>query len=137
MASTTKTLLDALHIAWSVKKNRNPHDAERYADAIEEMTGRRPGQTKTYCAGCEEKRNRIRLGKSLGTGNDDLLIVATQKAGHSLRSLAEKVGVSVALLSMARDGQRPLRFEVAKAVEDITGFAATRKNWPLLDGHIR
>jgi DNA-binding transcriptional regulator YdaS (Cro superfamily) len=60
----------------------------------------------------------------------DPLVLAANKAHLTLRSLAEKVGVSHTLISKARKGERALAESVAKEIERLTGFAATAEHWP-------
>lgn len=66
------------------------------------------------------------------TGNTNPLALAADKAGHTVRSLAETVGCSAALLSQARGGIRSISMDLAKKIEAVTGFAATPANWPKL-----
>ncbi len=62
----------------------------------------------------------------------DALAVAARKAGLSVTGLAKRLGVSKALLSMARKGDRSIKRPIADRIERLTGFAATVGNWPLL-----
>jgi hypothetical protein len=58
------------------------------------------------------------------------LRAAAAKAGYSLRALAKAVGLPAhSYLSMAHAGKRPLSREVARKVEELTGFKATSANW--------
>lgn len=74
------------------------------------------------------------------------LAMAANAAGYSLPRLAEavtkRIGRTVARtsLSMAAVGDRPIKRDVAEAIESLTktkaspkGFAATRANWPTLE----
>lgn len=72
-----------------------------------------------------------RVAISAGRSKDPLA-KAAQEAGLSMAALAAKAGVSKALLSMARRGERSIRREVADKIEALTGFVANRKNWPKL-----
>ena len=69
------------------------------------------------------------LATSAGRSQDPL-IQAANLAGMTLRALADRVGKSHQLLSMARRGQRTISREVAESIEKLTGFAATPANWP-------
>lgn len=58
------------------------------------------------------------------------LRAAAAKAGYSLRALAKAVGLPAHnYLSMAHAGKRPLSREVARRVEELTGYQATPANW--------
>jgi hypothetical protein len=63
---------------------------------------------------------------------DDPLAVSANAAGHTLTSLADKVGCSQALLSQARRGTRSIAPDLAGKIEKLTGFKATKSNWPKL-----
>lgn len=73
-----------------------------------------------------------RVRHSRGTKKRDALVVAANAKNYTLRSLAEAVDVSHALLSQARTGKRSIEADIAKKVENLTGFKATRANWPRL-----
>jgi len=66
----------------------------------------------------------------------DALVRAAQAKGMSLRALSraleQRLGrpVPVSRLSMARRGLRPIDTDIASAVESLTGFEASSKNWP-------
>ena len=62
----------------------------------------------------------------------DYLAVCANKAGHTLTSLAAQAGCSQALLSQARGGTRSISMELAEKIERLTGFPATKANWPKL-----
>jgi len=64
----------------------------------------------------------------------DPLAVAARKAGMSVAALAKRAGVSKALLSMARTGERSIKRDVCVRIEKLTGFAATKANWPGITG---
>ena len=72
-----------------------------------------------------------RLKTSEGRSTDALL-VASRKADppYTLRTLAEKVGMSPAALSMARKGTKPIRRAKAEAIKKLTGFEVSLANWP-------
>lgn len=81
-----------------------------------------------------EMVNAARVRISGGKGEGDPFVEALNASHYTMRSLAEKLGVSHALLSRARTGDISLGADVAKRIEDLTGFKASRKNWPKLRG---
>ncbi len=58
------------------------------------------------------------------------LVRAANRRGMTLTSLAAQVGVSKSALSHATAGGRAIDFRVANAIETLTGYRATAKNWP-------
>lgn len=58
------------------------------------------------------------------------LRAASEAAGFSLRGLGTEVGIAHSHLSMAHAGKRPISREVARKIEELTGFKATSANWP-------
>jgi hypothetical protein len=77
---------------------------------------------------------RLRISKGASTKDKptNTLVAAAHAAGYTLRSLAEKLGVSHSLLSLAHAGKESIGADLAKQVELLTGFAASKKNWPKL-----
>jgi hypothetical protein len=73
-----------------------------------------------------------RVRHSKGTASEDPLRAAANDAGYTIRSLAEKLSISHALLSKARKGERSIEKALAAEIQKLTGFPATKKNWPLL-----
>ena len=71
-------------------------------------------------------------GSRAKTGNVNPLAIAADKAGHTVRSLAETIGCSAALLSQARAGVRAISLDLANKIETLTGFEASKANWPKL-----
>jgi hypothetical protein len=63
------------------------------------------------------------------------LLAAAQASGMSLRGLARAVEkrvhrpVPISRITMARRGVRPIDGDIARAIEELTGFRATAKNW--------
>jgi hypothetical protein len=72
---------------------------------------------------------RVRISAGADERPDELVAKANA-AGYTLRSLAEAVDCSHALLSQARRGERTIKRQIAEAVEKLTGFKATKANWP-------
>lgn len=70
------------------------------------------------------------LATSAGRGKNDPMIRLANRAGYTLRSLAEAVDMSPAALSMARRGTRSVRERAAKKIEALIGFKATAAHWP-------
>lgn len=58
------------------------------------------------------------------------LISLANTAGFTIRSLAEAVGMSPSAITLARKGEKSIRQTAADKIEALTGFAATKKNWP-------
>jgi hypothetical protein len=79
---------------------------------------------------------KTRKDKAANDEETDALVRAAQKNGMSLRALCRALAVRLkrkvpaSRLSMARDGLRPIDKDIAKAIEDLTGFEASTKNWP-------
>ncbi len=73
---------------------------------------------------------RVRI--SGGKGEGDPFVEAMNASHFTMRSLAEKLGVSHALFSQARTGKLSISLLLAKRIEELTGFKANRKNWPKL-----
>jgi len=61
----------------------------------------------------------------------DPLVQAANGARMTLRELADKVGMKAGHLSMARRGERTIRESAAMEIERLTGFKASKANWPL------
>jgi len=75
-----------------------------------------------------------RLRHSEGTGKErDPLVKAANAAGYTLRSLGEALKVTHSFLSQARRG-KPIRRDLAEQIEKLTGFKASKRNWPGLKG---
>lgn len=72
----------------------------------------------------------IALRMSRGRKVKSKLSEAAQAAGYTLRSLATAAGASHAQLSSAHAGRWPIKESVALKIQELTGFAASRKNWP-------
>lgn len=83
-----------------------------------------------------------RVRHSKGTKKRDALVVAANAKNYTLRSLAEalkaeKFEVTHSLLSQARPDEkghakRSIDGKLAKRIEELTGFPATKRNWPRL-----
>lgn len=58
------------------------------------------------------------------------LAAAARASGMSMRDLAKRVGVSVALLSLAAAGRRSIKRQIAEHIERLTGFRVSA--WPNL-----
>jgi hypothetical protein len=75
-----------------------------------------------------------RVRHSRGSTGDDPFRAAVNAAHYTIRSLAEKLGVSHAHLSQARRGQTSIAKALADEIQKLTGFPATKHNWPKLKG---
>jgi hypothetical protein len=79
---------------------------------------------------------KTRKDRAANNVKTDALVEAAQKNGMSLRALCRaltaklKRKVPASRLSMARDGLRPIDKDIAKAIEELTGFESSTKNWP-------
>lgn len=75
-----------------------------------------------------------RVRHSQGKGKQgkavDPLVTAANKGGYTLRSLAEHIGCSHAHLYQARRGTVGMRTAWAREIERLTGFEASKANWP-------
>lgn len=81
---------------------------------------------------------RVRVSQGGRDGQEhDVLVLAANEAHHTLRSLAEAVGCTAAALTQARHGDTSISLERARQIEALTGFKATRDNWPRLRDHER
>jgi hypothetical protein len=78
----------------------------------------------------DEMVHAARLRISKGRKAPDPLVRAANAAGFTLRSLAEEVGCSHALLYQARKGDTAIRRSWAERIETLTGFAASKAHWP-------
>ena len=110
-------------------------EAEYYEAAAAEMERRGIGALPL--------RGRVQRGSTKGMVNaarvrmsmaadavPDELVAKANAAGYTLRSLAEAVKCSHAVLSQARRGKRSLRRAIVEDIERLIGFKAIRANWP-------
>lgn len=74
----------------------------------------------------DEHRFNIAKGQKRG----DKFLQAITKADFTQKTLAEKLDIAPALLSMYRQGKRPIPRERAEEIERLTGWKATARNWP-------
>lgn len=106
---------------------------QRIADLEIQREGLRGRQRSVTARGMvSAARAHISAGKSKGAneGASDPLIEAANAKGHTMRSLAEAVGVPASIISRARKGSRRIKRSAAQAIEKLTGFPATAANWP-------
>jgi hypothetical protein len=84
------------------------------------------------------ERLRVSKGVSKGRtgGAPDPLVKAANDSGFTLRSLVEKLRekeewrVSHPYLRQCRMGTSRIKLSLAKRIEELTGFRATKANWP-------
>jgi DNA-binding transcriptional regulator YdaS (Cro superfamily) len=81
---------------------------------------------------------RLRHSNAGRSGQEhDPLVLAANTAHHTLRSLAAVLGCTQPALTQARHGKTSISLERARQIEALTGFKATRGNWPRLRDHER
>lgn len=73
---------------------------------------------------------RIKRSKS-ATASDPCAIAANAK-GLTMADLARTLDITPQYLSMLRHGHRPISPALAGRIEELTGFSASKKNWPKL-----
>lgn len=73
---------------------------------------------------------RVRVSGGKNAKRKDPLVLAANAKGLTLRSLAEVLKVSHALLSQARKGTSSIDKALADRIAELTGFAATKAHWP-------
>lgn len=78
---------------------------------------------------------RLQVSKGKGEEEQDPLHKAANDAGFTLRSLAKQLKAegwrcSQPYLSQCRQGSARIKESLAKRIETLTGFRATRANWP-------
>ena len=71
-----------------------------------------------------------KLDTSANASESVTLVRAANRRGLTLTALAAQVGESKSSLSHACAGRRPIGHRVAAAIETLTGYRATAKNWP-------
>jgi hypothetical protein len=71
--------------------------------------------------------NAHRVAISEGRAPRNKFADAAREAGFTVRDVAKRVGVSIALLSMAANGKRSIKRELAVKIEKLTGFRVS--NW--------
>ncbi|HKO84895.1 MAG TPA: helix-turn-helix transcriptional regulator [Actinomycetota bacterium] len=64
---------------------------------------------------------------SAGRAPKNKLAAAARDAGLTMRDLAKRLGVSLALISMATRGERSIKRELALEIEKLTGYRVS--NW--------
>jgi transcriptional regulator with XRE-family HTH domain len=77
-----------------------------------------------------QRQARLSHSRAKRKGCDNPLAIAADKAGYTVRSLAERLGCSAPLLSQARTGKSSIKMSLAQKIEALTGYAATKANWP-------
>ena len=112
-----------------VEAAKRAMEAERLREAAEALEALQP-QTKHGKKRGMADTDTIALRMAQGRRSKSKLSEAALAAGFTLRSLGEAVGVSHAQLSSAHAGRFTIQESVAQHVEKLTGFAASKKNWP-------
>lgn len=67
---------------------------------------------------------------SAGRKKKDAFLQAIRAKGYTLRGLATALDIPPSLISMYRGGDRPIPSDRADRIEALTGWKATRGNWP-------
>lgn len=62
----------------------------------------------------------------------DRLADAVNAAGMTMSDLANELKVTPSYLSQLRHGKKPITQDRADEIEKLTGFKATKRNWPRL-----
>lgn len=99
---------------------------EKALAAIRGLTGRERSVTTN---GMSTMEVASRLAHSRARSSDPLVLAAIEHR-LTLQALAGKVGCTASLLTQARRGGRTISPKVARKIEGLIGFAATRENWP-------
>lgn len=74
----------------------------------------------------DEHRFNIAKGQKRG----DAFLKAITAKGYTQGTLADAIDIKPALLSMYRNGKRPIPRDRAERVEALTGWKATKGHWP-------
>lgn len=109
---------------------------QRRAVAFEELialTGDRglPGRDRTGSNRGSMLASPAARRRSAGVAETPLVRAALER-GYTLRSLAETLKCSHALLSQAASGRSSISADLAKRVEKLIGVPADRAHWPKL-----
>lgn len=75
---------------------------------------------------------RVRIAR--GRKSTDDLVIACARSGITLRLLSDRLGCTHALLSQARRGKISIRRNLAKQIEALVDFKASKENWPKIAG---
>ena len=111
---------------------RLAEERERIERALAALRGLQDSEPSVNVNSAMQRQARLSHSRAKRKGCDNPLAKAADKAGHTVRSLAERVGCSAALLSQARTGKSSISMDLAKKIEAITGYEATKSNWPEL-----
>jgi hypothetical protein len=76
-----------------------------------------------------EKSHRLAISEG-HKGDADLFAKAIRKAGFSQNSLAKRLRINQALISLHRKKVRKIPMSRAKDIESLTGWPADAKHWP-------
>jgi hypothetical protein len=76
--------------------------------------------------------NRLRRSRTVAEKNADPCAKAANAKGMTMSDLAMALGVTPSYLSQIRHEKKPITQERANEIEKLTGFKATKKNWPTL-----
>jgi ribosome-binding protein aMBF1 (putative translation factor) len=76
-----------------------------------------------------EKSHRLAISEG-HKGDADPFAKAIRAKGFSQNSLAKRVGLNQAVLSLHRKKMRRIKLSTAKAIEKLTDWPADAKHWP-------
>jgi hypothetical protein len=76
-----------------------------------------------------DKEHRLAISKG-HSGDDDAFSKAIRAKGFSQNTLAKRVGLNQAVLSLHRRSLRRIKRSKAEAIEKLTGWPADARHWP-------
>lgn len=101
--------------------------ADKLGSTKSSLTGKLTPVNVNKAVNAEHRFNISRGQKRRG---DVKFIDALAERDYTQKTLAEKLNIAPALLSMYRRGKRPIPRDRADKVQELTGWKATLANWP-------
>jgi hypothetical protein len=86
-------------------------------------------RTSTVSEPSMEKSHRLAISEG-HKGSDDAFMKAIRAKGYSQNTLAKRVGLNQAVLSLHRRSLRRIKRSKAEAIEKLTGWPADGRHWP-------
>lgn len=109
----------------------------QYAAELRKLAEKAPEGLRTVNIGGKVNANmvsehRVAISRGIKSGDAFLTKIRSVKpVGFTLRSLATELDIPASLLSMYRaEGGRPIPRKRAERIEELTGWAASKANWP-------
>jgi DNA-binding XRE family transcriptional regulator len=102
-------------------------EVERAIVAVDLQPGNQSGIVRTM-----DQVDRMHISAGAKVTTAKRFGQACRARGYTMRSLAQTLGVSHASLSLALKGERSIGRHLAERIEALTGYQATRENWPVL-----